>query len=294
MSARVALATEATFPQLARTEGLAIPALADLGIEGVPAVWDDPGVDWRSFEAVIIRSTWDYTTRLEQFLDWLGQLQAWDVAVYNDPTIIGWNCEKTYLEDLRFAGVKVPDTVWIERNGQENFSEVMADKGWAEAIIKPAVSAGARRTYRVRADQAEEGQRYLDEIAAHGMVMVQEYLPSIEEGEWALLYFNNAFSHALLKRPASGDFRVQVKHGGTNTLAMPPAHLIETGQQILAAMEKHTGHQALYARVDGVAVEDSFVLMELEVIEPDLFLGDDPEAPARFAAAIKARLKQNT
>lgn len=286
---RIALATGHEFPQLTPDDGLLVDALTALGITAVPAVWDDSAFDWTSVEAVILRSTWDYHLRLPEFLAWIARLEALGVPLWNPPDIVRWNTDKTYLRDLAAQGVTVPATAWVPTGPAPDLAELLAARGWSEAVVKPAVSAGAFQTHRVPREQAAAFQLTLSDILKTSGVLVQEFLPEISTGgEWSFLFFGGEHSHTILKRPPAGDYRVQVHHGGSWELCEPPANLLDEARRIMARMDG----KALYGRVDTVAVNGTLVLVELELIEPYLFLGDAPGAPQRFAAAIAHTLAE--
>ncbi|MCC7206979.1 MAG: hypothetical protein IT323_06710 [Anaerolineae bacterium] len=286
---RIALATGHEFPQLTPDDGLLVDALAELGIAAVPAVWDDPAFDWASIEAVILRSTWDYHLRLPEFLAWIARLETLGVPLWNPPDTVRWNADKAYLRDLEKQGVRVPATAWIPAGTAPNLAELLAARLWSEAVVKPAVSAGAFQTHRVARGQAAAFQPTLAHILETSGALVQEFLPEISTGgEWSFLFFGGEHSHTILKRPPAGDYRVQVHHGGSWEPCEPPADLLDQARRIMARMDG----KALYGRVDTVAVNGTLVLVELELIEPYLFLGDAPGAAQRFAAAIARTLAE--
>jgi glutathione synthase/RimK-type ligase-like ATP-grasp enzyme len=154
-------------------------------------------------------------------------------------------------------------------------------------VVKPLVSASAWRTFVTETGTAVVDERAWRELLGGSDGMVQEFIPEVQTaGEWSLIFFGGAFSHAVLKRPRAGDFRVQAELGGTAVLAEPPGALLDGARKVLALVEE----PLLFARVDGVERNGGFLLMELELIEPQLFLGADVGAPARFADAIVAVL----
>jgi hypothetical protein len=156
----------------------------------------------------------------------------------------------------------------------------MRERGWRRAVVKPSVSAAADLTIRV-----EQGQPLPDlaPLRARGEVLVQPYLTEIEQaGEWSFVFFSGRFSHSLVKRPRAGDFRVQEQFGGLHAAQEPPPWLLQQAERALRAAPGPT----LYARVDGCVVGGQFLVMELELLEPSLFLALDPGAPERFAAAL--------
>ena len=280
---RLALATYAPLPALTADDRLAVPELARLGIAARPAVWDDATVQWDDFDAVVIRSCWDYHRKPVAFGAWVRRLGAFGVRVLNPPPVLHWNADKRYLRDLASAGVPVIPTVWIDQGARASLAEILAAHGWSDVVVKPAVSASAHQTWRVAAADAADVQPRFSALTALGHVLVQPFVEEIRtSGEWSLVFLGGEFSHAVVKRPREGDFRVQAEHGGSHAAAAPPSHLIDAAQAALAAAPG----PRVYARVDGCVVNGLFRLMELELLEPGLFLATHPAAPRRFARAI--------
>jgi len=284
--ARIAFVTYPGLPGLAEDDRLAIPAFASRGARVQAVCWDDPRADWSSFDLVLIRSAWDYTERPQEFLAWLRRMEAEEVPLWNPPGLAAWNADKRYLRELGMAGVPVVPTRWVEPGEGVTLPEIMRAAGWARAVVKPVVSANARDTWTATGSAAD--QRRFDELAGRRPVMVQPFLDEIAvEGEWSLVFFGGELSHAALKRPAAGDFRVQEAHGGTTRAARPDAATVAAAAAALDAVP----FPWLYARVDGVRIGGAFHVMELEMLEPSLFLAIDPEgAPARFADAALAMI----
>ena len=246
---RVALATSEKWPQLSPDDAQLAPELRNLGIEASPVVWSDAAIDWRAFDLVVIRSCWDYHLRVDEFRRWLDLLEMQRVPVRNPPAVLRWNMHKAYLLELAARTILIPRTEFAK-----------------DVIVKPAVSASAHQTHLVRGD-----------------VIIQEFVEEIvTRGEWSLIFFDREFSHAVKKSPKSGDFRVQEELGGSSDAAIPEERMIREGRRILSAVEG----DLLYARVDVVDRPDGITLMELELIEPSLFLTKSEGAARRFAAAI--------
>jgi len=285
----VAFATWSELPALSVDDRLAIPALADLGIAAEPAVWDDPAVQWSGYDAVVVRSCWDYYRREAELRLWIARLEALGVPLWNPPALLRWNMNKHYLRDLETQGVPILPTVWLERGERAVLADLLAANGWDQAVVKPTVSASAHETWRISRAAAPDQQRRFEDLLARGGVMVQRFAEEIETaGEWSLLFFGGRFSHAVIKRPKPGDFRVQTEHGGVAEPAVPPPAVLDRASQVLAAVSGPW----LYARVDGCESHDGFRLMELEMLEPWLFFDHDPAAPGRFAASLTERMRQ--
>jgi hypothetical protein len=284
---RVALVTSDAFPNLYEDDLLLVEALDRLGIAARPAVWSDATLDWRADDALVIRSPWDYFERPGEFRAWLDARIASGVLMCNAGEILDWNFDKRYLQDLAAAGVSLVPTIVVPRGDSPDVAELARARGWDEIVIKPTISGGAFRTHRLRVADAPAHRDEIAAILADRGLLIQPFLPEIlGEGELSLLFFDGVFSHAVCKRPRHGDYRVQFQFGGTSeTVEVRPEWIAGARACIAAAPSL-----PVYARVDGVIQGGRFLLMELEVFEPLMFLNRHPEAPARFARAIQGRL----
>ena len=286
----VALVTFAEQPGLTTDDRRFADALVRHGVTAHAVAWDAE-VRWDGYAAIVLRSCWDYHRRLPAFLGWLDGLDAVGATVCNPVQVVRWNADKRYLRALEQRGVAVVPTRWCELLDAATLAEVLVDSGWDAAVVKPSVSASAQDTWRTSRSTAEEDEARFHALTARGTVLVQPFVAAITEvGEWSLVFIGGAYSHAVLKRPRSGDFRVQHEHGGYAVPAEPSATTILAAETALAAIGPSLGNEGsapcLYARVDGCIVDRTFVLMELELIEPALFLGEGPGAAERLATAL--------
>jgi glutathione synthase/RimK-type ligase-like ATP-grasp enzyme len=282
----IALATSSKYPNLTEDDRLLLGPLAERDIQAEPAIWDDPSHDWCSHTAVMIRSCWDYHLHAEKFLYWIAELETRAIAILNAPVIIRWNTDKSYLRDLEAKGVPIVPTYWPDDSDAITLEDRLHELSWQKAVVKPRISATAHRTQLITANDAAAAQALFDDLRRGPGVMLQKYMNSIAtEGEWSVMFFAGVFSHAVLKKPQPGDFRVQNDFGGTAKLADPPPHVLSGATRAVEAVAP-----TLYARVDGVVDEGRFRLMELELIEPALFLADHPQASQRLADAIAKTL----
>ncbi|MGH7133369.1 MAG: ATP-grasp domain-containing protein [Phycisphaerales bacterium] len=284
---RVALVTCEALANLYEDDRLLVAALGDIGVDSTPAVWSDASIDWTSFDAVIMRSPWDYFKRAAEFRAWLDGRFAEDVLMCNSREILDWNFDKGYLQDLARAGVAIVPTVCIAQNDAPDIVALARARGWNEVVVKPTIAGGGYGCYRFR---LEEFDRYAADIARtleDRGVLVQPFLPEIQSGgELSMMFFDGVFSHAVCKRPKAGDYRVQFQFGGSNENMQVSNDLVVQAGLCVA----NAPGLPVYARVDGVATGGKFLLMELEIFEPLMFLSRHPEAPARFARAIEKRL----
>jgi glutathione synthase/RimK-type ligase-like ATP-grasp enzyme len=280
---RVAYLTYQEMPDGTADDQLTVPVLKDDGIEVEFTVWDDPSVDWKSYDGVVIRSPWDYFRKIPQFRTWLDEFETLGVPLFNPLSLIRWNMDKFYLQELSQEGVPVLPALWLRPGEKHNLAEIMQQQGWDEVVVKPTVSAGGYRTERVSKDTVEAYQALLDEILLDNGAMIQQYAPVVAEvGEWSLLFFDGEYSHSALKHPQDGDFRVQPRYGGTHEILQASDELVAQARALIQKINR----PMLYARVDGVLVDGAFYLMELEAFEPSLFFSVTPDAPVNFAKAL--------
>lgn len=288
MSRRIALATYDRAPDLAPDDHALPRELARLGIDAEAAVWSDSATDWSVFRAVIVRSCWDYHLRIGAFRGWLDRLEALGALVLNSPSLIRWNADKRYLLDLTRRGVRTVPTMVVSSGRADDVAHVAAAEGWERVVIKPAISASGYETYALSAPFDEASRALISQVTSAGDALVQPFVPEIpRDGEYSFTFIDGVFSHAAIKRPASHEFRVQTEHGGSVSPVEPPPELAEQAAHAIHVLPE----TPLYARVDGIARGDAFLLMELELIEPNLFLEHGGGATERLACAIERRLK---
>jgi glutathione synthase/RimK-type ligase-like ATP-grasp enzyme len=275
----VGFATDGEQGPFTADDALGAAALERRGVPVRSLIWSrplDPEVD-----VVLLRSTWDYHLRLPEFLRWVDGLEARGIPLWNLPDTVRRNVDKRYLEVLAQRGVPVVPLRQIPRGSGESLRGVLDAQGWTEAVVKPAVSGGGWRTWRTRGAREDE-VRFAEQLAMADC-LVQPFVPEVvSAGEWSLIFFDGRFSHAVVKRPAVGDFRVQEQFGGSKTEADASPALIEQAARVLTAAREQT----LYARVDGVVRAGQFQLLELELVEPSLFFDVVPAAAERFADAV--------
>jgi glutathione synthase/RimK-type ligase-like ATP-grasp enzyme len=286
---RLAIASSRQFPTVHPDDLHLVASLERLGVQCTVCTWNDPQVDWTAFDAVLIRTIWDYFEHYAAFRGWLDMLDRLDVTTINDTDTLRWNSDKRYLLDLERQGVPgIPTDVAHGGLLQETLSSMQG----REVVIKPTVSGGAWHTVRGKVGTADF-QQAIERLPAKLDYLVQPFVPDIaSNGEWSLMFFDDVFSHAVLKRPTEGDYRVQEQHGGSTAPATPDAAIVEAASKTLAATAA-LGHRELaYARVDGVVANGQFLVMELEVIEPSLFLAQRPDAAKRFAQRLVERLER--
>lgn len=257
--------------------------LARRGVAVETLPWDCAGVDWKRYDLVVVRSTWDYQHHAERFLATLAAIEQSGTPLHNSLAIVRWNMRKTYLHDLAVQGVAVVPTTWRERLSPGELVPLFESLQTDEAVIKPVMSGNAQGAWRLDRAGAGAHAAEIETYYAHRALMLQPFERGIlAEGEFSLIYFNGALSHSILKVPKRGDFRVQEEHGADILAVTAEPALLAAG----AAAMKAIGQRLLYARADLVRHGDEFRVMELELVEPAIYLRMDPGAPDRFADAI--------
>jgi len=279
---KIGLLTCQRFPQLTPADQLLIPEFAKHQCMAEAVIWDNPLVNWQQYDLLIFRNTWDYYEKENVFHAWLDSMEKKGIPTLNPIEVIQKNKHKFYLRDLERQGINIIPTVFIEKTNDLQLHTLLP-KHWKKAVIKPAFSAGSYLTEVFTVDEATSISAKYQPIASEKELLLQEFKPEIEtEGETSFVFFNGVFSHAVNKKPASGDFRIQSQFGGQYTLIHPDPALIEKAQKVVTAFSK----QMLYARVDCIIIHSELYLMEIEGIEPDLYFNLAPGALAKFVAAV--------
>jgi len=295
---RLALAVAAGYEDLGGEDELILPALAEVGIDAHATVWDDPSIEWDRFDGVVVKATWTYTESIDAFTAWADRVEGL-VPLANPAAVIRWNSEKGYLTDLSDAGIAIIPTTYIGPGTGVGIADFADLVDWPELVVKPTVSAGARLSGRFGPGDRGEAQALVDTI--HGLgheVMVQPYLPAVDvEGETDVVVFGGQISHAVAKggvlalgaEPAP-DERLAIDQWSRPTPVTD--ELTAFAVAVLAAVPG--GPHLVQARVDSVLDHHGTRrLMELELIEPYLFLNAAPDpraAAATYTSAIAAWL----
>lgn len=258
-------------------------ALVSSGFEVSRVDWANPEIDWRRFDAIVIRQTWDYFERLDEFRTWIDRVEPL-TRVINPVEVMHWNCDKRYLIELADAGVPTVSTIVVERQEPvPSLAGLLERHGFTEAVIKPAVSGAGRETYLIRGKDTSALENDWQRLVAAEAMLLQPFIPAIiEHGEVSLIVIDGEVTHAVRKIAAEGEFRVQDDHGGTVHAYTPGKREAGVAQTALAAVPGRVS----YARVDLVDGADGPLVMELKLIEPELFFRRHAGAAGRLAAAV--------
>jgi len=279
---RIAFATMTEPDTMPESDRLTATELERLGHTAHGYVWDG-GESLDSFDALVIRSCWDYHLKADAFRSWVEGLQSWGKPVLNPVRTMLWNMDKRYLLEVGRHAPIIPTELILDPTA-EKISETIARLGLTDAIVKPIIGASSFHNYRLR------GEADYDQLRAEDLpraMFLQPCMPSIEsEGEYSLMFFDGVFSHAVLKRPAKGDHRAQEEFGGTADPVTPSEALLAVGQLAVGS----SPDLPAYARIDLVNSACGPLIMEIELIEPELYMAGSPWSPGRFAMAIHERI----
>lgn len=282
---RIALATAADQEFTDQDDAPLLAALGAAGHDATLAVWDDPDVTWDSFDAVLIRTTWDYALRREAFVAWAAEVES-RTRLFNAAEVVRWNTHKGYLLELEERGMPLVPTAWLAQGDHVDLTALAAARGWDEVVLKPAIGAGGDGIHRCA---PSAGQHHLDALTATGDVLVQPYLPTIEtHGELSVILFDGEVSHAVRKRPGQGAFLVQIDRGGTyEPLEQVPDEAARLARWVIEV----TGHDLLFSRVDLLVDEaGTWLVNEVELTEPGLYMHLVEGTAQRLVEALLRRM----
>lgn len=262
------------------------PAFESAGMALDVVIWDAPNRPWTEYDAAIIGTAWDYWEKRDSFLATLEAIEASGRPLLNPAALVRWNIDKGYLRQLRDAGVPIPPTRFEPAATPAAIAAAFEAFQTDEIVVKPQVGAGGWRQERI----ARGAPSPSPEALPPSTCLIQPFLTQILEGEYSLLVYAGAVSHALIKRPAAGDYRVQSTYGGRETPVTATPAQLDLATRALAETKVAAGITPTYARVDMIDGEDGPLLMELELIEPYHYPVQGPGCGPRFAAAVRGAL----
>jgi hypothetical protein len=286
---RCALLTMSDIGDYITYDHLLIEPLAALGWDAELVAWDAL-TDWDRFAVVVIRSPWDYQDRLAEFMQVMQQIEDSRARLFNPLPVVQWNHDKRYLQQLQQHGCATVPTLFVEALVAGDIDQAFSHFDSERLILKPVISAAALNTHVLQKDHWRRQWPSIQPAFLQRIAMLQPFVDAVlSEGEYSLFYFAGKFSHAIVKRPKAGDFRVQEEYGSSLHPIQPVPDLLQAAEQALLATLAITSASLLYARVDLVRLDDGTVaIMELELIEPSLYFNMDASSAHRFAAAITA------
>lgn len=262
--------------------------MADNGWQTQYVSWREQGVNWNQFQAVIIRSTWDYQEDAQAFMQVLADIEISTAVLLNSHAIAQWNINKNYLREVEVKGAVIVPTIWFEEFDFNLIESYFKQFNTEQIVIKPTISANSDNTFWLKKSNFKGKQELLETSLKNRQLMAQPFIESvINEGEYSLFYFACHYSHCILKTPKAGDFRVQEEHGGILQSIIPSKELLTAANIALQTIPE----KVLYARIDLVEHERAFKIMEIELIEPSLYFEFDDKASTRFADAFAQWMK---
>jgi len=284
----VLLVTCAAMPGLHEDDRYLLRALRERGIPAEPAVWEDRLRDWGAASLCVIRSAWDYSYRRDAFVRWAHGVA--DVTLLrNSAALVEWNTHKRYLVDLAHHGVPAVPTVLLDAGDVPDLASLLKERGWQRAVLKAAVAQTGRYAMLVTPDTVDAGQAHLERILPHEDMLLQPFVERVpERGEASLVFIDSEFTHAVRKRGAPDTFMVHDDYGGSVRPTRPRHDEMAVAEAALDTLE----HAPLYARVDVVRDREQPVVMELELVEPELFLRYSAAAVDRFVDAIESEMRR--
>ena len=268
---------------------LGVEPMRDLGWDVATVPWRS-APDWNDYDAVYICTPWDYPQFADEFMQVLETIEASDAVLINELSIVRWNLDKSYMKDVASRGDAIVPSTWYEGFRAEDAPGFFAEHNTDKVVIKPTIGGNAMDTFVLHKPIGDELLAQLAATFADRRFFVQPFIENIQsEGEYSLFFFNGRYSHAIVKTPAAGDFRVQEEHGADIVPTEPPDGLLDVANRVFAHIEPLPA----YGRGDWVRGPDGrFLLMELELIEPSLYLRTDAGAAARFARAFDERFEE--
>ena len=279
---KIALITDQEHRSLTKSDQLLIPAFAQYGVEALPAVWDDPTIDWAKFDHLILRSCWDYYKDIEGFKAWLAMFKDQSRRVINSVQLVEWNLDKKYLFDLQAKDIRTPETSLISRGDMRTLSEILKGLGTHMIVVKPCNGASAHGVLKIEEGTALNYEARYRSLVSKTDMLAQTFMPEISEGEYSAIFIGGPLSHVVLKKPKPGEFRSNGGFGGTEELVEISGPLETKVNRIFRKCDV----EPLFARLDFVLVKSDPVLMELELIEPYLFFELKEQAANTFVSAL--------
>lgn len=295
---KIAIATRHNLPDWEQDDQPFFKALTNAGIDFDVVPWDS-NTDWSNYDLCLIRTTWDYQERFDEFTQWIKAVSQ-QTRLYNPEPIIHWNSHKSYLRELEQNGIQIAPSVWLDRGQGYDIKEIMQSKGWQKGFIKPLIGANARECCRFDTDEKglAAAQAHIDRLVTTEDLVLQPYLATVESfGETSGIFFNNKLSHGTRKVPVQGDFRVQDDYGASDFPYQLSDAEIELANKAMTYVCDHylpaSEDCLLYARIDFLHdPAGTPYLNEMELIEPSLFFRHGGQASCvALVSAIKAKIK---
>lgn len=289
MSTIAVVTADRAFPTAQAADQPLLEALRARGARTLRPSWRDPQVAWDQVDVAVVRSTWDYVDDRDAYVAWAAEADQ-VTSLWNPADVLRWNSHKGHLLELEERGAPVVPTAWLGRGDRVDLEQLRRSRGWGDVVLKPAVGNGSDGLRVVPAADTAGGQPHLDALLAAGDAMVQPLLSRVAtDGELSVLWIDGEVTHLVVKTPAAGEVRVNGHLGGRTERVAATGDHAEAAALARWVVEA-TAAELLYARVDLLRADDgTWQVGEVELTEPDLYLGLAPEAADRLADALVAR-----
>lgn len=255
-----------------------LPYLQNKGLDITAEIWDDPNVNWKQYDVALLKTPWDYHRKINAFRLWLDTIEKLGIRLINNYATVRWNLDKRYLEDVINDGFNVIPSVFMPKGWQGDLKAVFSRLNTESIIIKPCISGGSKNTIIITLATLENDYAAVITLLSEADFIAQPLMDEISAGEWSHIFISGQYSHSVLKKPKAGDFRVQQVYGGTIETLYPA----ETDIAQAAVYVERYAKNCLYARIDGLMIQGRFMLMELELIEPFLYLSYGKHAVEKY------------
>ncbi|MFK5854950.1 MAG: hypothetical protein QM503_02390 [Bacteroidota bacterium] len=289
---KLAILTSAEMPNLLPYDMDVIELLKIKGVESTIIVWDEiiktRPTELQKYDAILIRTIWDYFLKYDEYLELLNLLEASNVPVFNPIEILRWNANKKYLSELQNEGFDIIPTIFNLNSDKDSFATAIS-KGWKKMVLKPVISGNSYHTFVVDSDDETKFNQLIDKHYIDRPFMLQEFIPEISNGEISTIYFSNGYSYSVTKVPPVGEYRVQFDYGGVYHFGDVDPTIKKICDRIASRFET----KLLYQRVDGVWRDGKFLIMEVELIEPDIYLNLSNQAKNQWVDSLANMLNMD-
>ena len=284
---KIGLLTCSRFPDLYGQDQLLLKEFLNKGYDAYPVIWDDPNFNAEEWQCLIFRNTWDYFEKKEAFLEFINRMAEMKVFTLNSLSVIQKNLHKFYLREMEEAGVQIVPTIFVPAGSTDDLVKLIP-QSWKKVVVKPAFSAGAFETRTYDFDAFAHMNDDYQQLLKSDDLLLQLFMEEIlTQGEVSFVYFDKTFSHSVQKVPKEGDFRVQSLFGGAYHPYTASAEILAKAQSIVDGIPE----PVLYARVDGIVINNEFYLMEVELTEPDLYFELGANSLLKFVEAFQSLVK---
>lgn len=265
--------------------------LESKGYEVSYEVWNDPTVDWKKFDLIYHANTEDFIEHISEFRNFFARLKSEKIPLLNTADQILFSADKSYLADLGKLGHYVVPTELVPQNSQKSLQSILEEKSWDKVVVKGTVAGWGSDNWKSSLSDSITHQSRFQELNQRMPILIQPFIAEIEHGEYSLIFFDGDHSHSILKKPASGEYKIHKKYGGKHCETKAPEHAIASAKNLIDSLHP----TPVKARIDGVMKDGKFMIMEVELGDPGLYFGEvqEPQEPTKkLAQALEAHIPQ--